>query len=104
MITGGVGPPVGRGYPQSCEVVSGPIAIVHGAWGHDLLAMTSAVLHQGAAQVAIGKAPRLAQISDAVVDIDFRLCEFLSAAPEPEHRGRPGPDLHQANLADTSDN
>ena len=67
-------------------------------------AMSGAVLHQGAAQVAIGQAPGLAQIGDPVVDIDFRLCEVSRAAPEPQHCRRPGPYLHQANLADASDN
>src|ERR1700743_515228 len=84
-------------------MASCPIAVIHGARRHDLLAMSGAIFHQGAAQVAIRETPGLAQIGDTVMDVDLRLREFLRAAPEAQHRSRSRPYLHQADFADASD-
>src|SRR5580704_16394828 len=64
--------------------------------------MSGAVFHQGAAKIAAGQTPSLTEISHAIMDIDFRSCEFRQIALESEHRGCFGPDLHQADLADAA--
>src|ERR1700682_4360097 len=64
--------------------------------------MSGAVFHQGAAKIAAGQIPSLAEISHAVMNVDVRSCEFGEIALEPQHRGCFGPDLHQADLANAA--
>src|SRR5580704_7546551 len=64
--------------------------------------MSGAVFHQGAAKIAAGQTPSLAEISHAVMNVDVGSCEFGQIALETEHRGCFGPDLHQADLADAA--
>jgi len=64
--------------------------------------VSGAVFHQGAAKIAAGQTPSLAEISHAIMDIGFGSCEFGQIALETEHRGCFGPDLHQAHLADAA--
>ena len=64
--------------------------------------MSGAVFHQGAAKIAAGQTPSLAEISHAVMNVDVGSCEFGQIARKTEHRGCFGPDLHQADLADAA--
>src|SRR6202035_4368465 len=64
--------------------------------------MSGAVFHQGAAKIASGQTPSLAEISHAIMNVDVGSGEFDQIALETEHRGCFGPDLHQADLADAA--
>src|ERR1700730_922149 len=64
--------------------------------------MSGAVFHQGAAKIAAGQTPSLAEIGHPVMNVNVGSCEFGQIALETEHRGCFGPDLHQADLADAA--